>query len=90
MLKGSKTEKVTPHVAARSRTMVVERIAPTVFRVTPAESGKVPRNVRFHLEDEDAYIECYSAIDLTDCPANAFNRHCSHVESCIKFLLGVE
>ena len=90
MIKADKAQAPSRHVLTRAKTMRIDRIGPTEFKVTPTKKGKTTRIVRF-LRDFDehgsVYIECYDEKTMKDCPANSCNCHCSHVERAIAFLL---
>lgn len=54
LIRASASNNPSEHVLKRSRTMTVERLGLTEFRVTPSEPGKVVRIVRFHADYEPA------------------------------------
>lgn len=93
LIKADRAQSPSRHVLTRSKTMRIERIAPTEFKVTPAEKGKSVRIVRFH-QDEQSYsneqsvwIDCFDAETKEGCPANEAGRYCSHAEAAIVGLL---
>lgn len=88
MIRAEKSQSPSRHVLTRSKTMRVERLSPTEFRVTPSESGKVVRIVRFHQDDDGSiWAECFAEDSKQSCEANAHARYCSHIESAILKLL---
>lgn len=62
----------------------------TEIRIEPDESGKSVRIASFHERGGDVYIACFDEQTLVACPANRFNRMCSHVNAAINFLLSTE
>lgn len=79
MIKPSRANQITEHVATRSQTMTVERLAADTFRVTPSEPGKRTRLVVFHVDGDDFGIECFTDDEeREDCEANGHARMCSH------------